>query len=528
MERNPIVKKIKCSMNEVFTLYSVAKGFSVKDFKAALDTRHRFLCYEGRMSFENIAGPASQYQNLGSQFTVPVETTPLKQSYLIDVNEKFVAALDVALGLSLATDEDWRALTNGETRLGGRESFSSVYSGHQFGVWAGQLGDGRAHIIGEIDGYELQLKGSGLTPFSRMGDGKAVLRSTIREYLASEAMWGLGIPTTRALAINGSRESVRRERLEPGATMIRASPSFIRFGTFEHFHSQGDARSVEALVEFVGSRYFDLPGAARSADQFIDIVTRRSALMVAHWMAYGFCHGVMNTDNMSILGLTLDYGPYGFLDVFDPTHICNHSDNSGRYSYFRQPSIAHWNLLAFAHSLSHLQAFDVSEKFLQERFARYFQDAYWEKMLGRCALGAGVGVGVSMGDGAGRELLQRALEQMVGKVEYNRFFYELIQDESAWLEALAKDVFWKEWLVEYRKQRRPELVSAARSMNPRYILKNWVAQDVIDRVELNGELGAFRSARRLFQSPVEVDSSLDRYAGPTPPDKCSLEVSCSS
>lgn len=485
------------------------------------------------MSFEKISSPVSQYQNLGPQFVVPVKTTPLLKSYLIDVNEKLVLEMGSADVLSQMSEEDWRALTNGEVRLGGREPFSSFYSGHQFGVWAGQLGDGRAHILGELCGYELQLKGSGLTPFSRMGDGKAVLRSTIREYLASEAMWGLGIPTTRALAINGSAESVRRERLEPGATMIRASPSFIRFGTFEHFKSRGDEKSVEALVDYVGSRYFSLAGAAGVADQFLDEVTRRTAYMIAQWMAYGFCHGVMNTDNMSILGLTLDYGPYGFLDVFDPTHICNHSDDAGRYSYFRQPSIAHWNLLAFAFSLSHLLPFEESEKYLKEHFTAHFQKAYWDKMLARCALAGEVSGDTAAG--AGRELVQRALEQMVGKVEYNRFFYELAQADdgsgsgpSAWLAGLAKETFWSDWLSEYFKLRSPDLVPLAQALNPRYILKNWVAQDVIDRVELRGELGAVRSARQLFQSPFEMNPALDFYSGTTPTDKRSLEVSCSS
>lgn len=470
------------------------------------------------MNFETISTPLSPYQNLGTQFVESVPTTPLKGSYLLDVNSRLVDELAQKSNIPLFqfSQEDWRALTNGELRLGGHEAFSSYYSGHQFGVWAGQLGDGRAHVLGEIGGLELQLKGSGLTPFSRMGDGKAVLRSTLREYLASEAMWALGIPTTRALSINGSTESVRRERLEPGATMIRVAPSFIRFGTFEHFKSRGDDKSVAKLVEYVGGRYFGSSDPLKNSDQFLDTVTRKTASMIAQWMAYGFCHGVMNTDNMSILGLTLDYGPYGFLDVFNPTHICNHSDDAGRYSYFRQPSVAHWNLLAFAYSLSDLIPFEQSEKYLQGSFAQYFQEAYWAKMMARCGLA---------GD---RELLQRALEQMVGKVEYNRFFYELVQDESIWLEDLAKDSFWGQWLVEYREHRREDLIPAARAMNPRYILKNWVAQEVIDRVELKGDLGAVRSARELFQSPFERSADLDFFAGPTPSDKCSLEVSCSS
>lgn len=468
----------------------------------------------------------SQYRALGQQFTESVATTPLQNSRLLDVNPRVVEELK--LNKLELTQENWRALANGELKIGGGETFSSYYSGHQFGVWAGQLGDGRAHILGEVNGFELQLKGAGLTPFSRMGDGKAVLRSTIREYLAGEAMWALGIPTTRSLVINGSSEPVRRERIETAATMIRVSPSFIRFGTFEHFKSKGDESSVSSLVEYVGRRYFQIENAPTRADEFLDAVCSRTAFMIAQWMAYGFCHGVMNTDNMSILGLTLDYGPYGFLDLFEPNHICNHTDEAGRYAYLQQPTVAHWNLLAFAYSISDLVPFEASEKYLQTKFADYFKNAYWDKMCARLALPRAP---EGKTDGPSENLIQRALEKMVNVVEYNRFFYELIaenESESHFVTELVKEAFWRDWLLEYRQLHDPQLVESARKLNPRYVLKNWVAQDVIDKVEMKNDASAIRLARELFQNPTQLNARLDFYAGPTPPAWQSLSVSCSS
>ena len=235
---------------------------------------------------------------------------------------------------------------SGNSPAAGMQPLASVYSGHQFGVWAGQLGDGRAHWLGEVDTphgpMEMQLKGAGLTPYSRMGDGRAVLRSSIREFLGSEAMAGLGVPTTRALSITGSALPVRRETVETAAIVTRVAPSFIRFGHFEHFaHTAQNTVALKQLADFVIGTYFpeclDLP---QPYVGLLEAVSRKTAELMAHWQAVGFCHGVMNTDNMSILGLTIDYGPYGFLDAFDPGHVCNHSDHQDRYAYARQPNVA--------------------------------------------------------------------------------------------------------------------------------------------------------------------------------------------
>ena len=226
-----------------------------------------------------------------------------------------------------------------------------VYSGHQFGVWAGQLGDGRATTLGELEHqgklWDIQLKGAGTTPYSRFADGRAVLRSSIREYLCSEAMHGLGIATTRALCLVDSKTPVYREDVEPGATVCRVAESHIRFGSFEHFHYRNQPEAVKALADYVIDRHF--PDWANSEEKYylmLENCVLKTAKMIAQWQSVGFNHGVMNTDNMSILGDTIDYGPFGFLDNYDPEHICNHSDTNGRYSFKNQPSIGLWNLNA--------------------------------------------------------------------------------------------------------------------------------------------------------------------------------------
>jgi uncharacterized protein YdiU (UPF0061 family) len=221
------------------------------------------------------------------------------------------------------------------------------------------LGDGRALWLGEIDTplgpQEVQLKGAGLTPYSRMGDGRAVLRSSIREFLCSEAMHGLGIPTTRALAIVASPDKVLREELETAAVVTRVAPSFLRFGHFEHFAAMGRQAELKQLADFAIRQYFhdllQLPDGPERYLAMLEQVVLRTASLLAHWQSVGFCHGVMNTDNMSLLGLTIDYGPFQFLDGFDPAHICNHSDHQGRYAFARQPQVAFWNLYCLGQAL---------------------------------------------------------------------------------------------------------------------------------------------------------------------------------
>ncbi|MFN0183431.1 MAG: protein adenylyltransferase SelO family protein, partial [Aquabacterium sp.] len=293
--------------------------------------------------------PRTLLEALGDDFSSAVLPQPLPALHWV------ARQTDLADELGLAgwmNEPQALALLGGNAVPGVGRTRASVYSGHQFGIWAGQLGDGRALYLGEINTpagiLEVQLKGCGLTPYSRMGDGRAVLRSSIREYLCSEAMYALGIPTTRALAVVGSPAPVQRETMETAAVVTRLAPSFLRFGHFEHFtHTTDDLTLLLRLTDAVLARHF--PACAEAPRPVIALlveVARRTARLLADWQAVGFCHGVMNTDNMSILGLTIDYGPYGFLDAFDPGHVCNHTDTEGRYASFRHPSIAFWNLHA--------------------------------------------------------------------------------------------------------------------------------------------------------------------------------------
>ncbi|WP_231969484.1 protein adenylyltransferase SelO family protein [Polynucleobacter necessarius] len=239
---------------------------------------------------------------------------------------------------NLPIDQAWLEVLSGNKLSTTNHQFSdpiaTVYSGHQFGVWAGQLGDGRAILLGDIAGQELQLKGAGITRFSRMGDGRAVLRSSIREFVCSEAMFALDIPTTRALAIVGSDLPVRRETMETAAVCARLAPSFVRVGHFEHFASlQNEMRLKELANLMIDAHYPDSRGASNPYLSLFTHICERNAPLVAQWQSVGFCHGVLNSDNISVLGLTIDYGPFGFLDQFQIDHICNHSDQGGRATH---------------------------------------------------------------------------------------------------------------------------------------------------------------------------------------------------
>ena len=293
----------------------------------------------------------------GDDVCQPTLPTPIPEPYWVAFSPAVAKSLDIELNeYNLPKDPSWLSLLAGNQLTAANHDFSNpiatVYSGHQFGVWAGQLGDGRAILLGDIAGQELQLKGAGKTRFSRMGDGRAVLRSSIREFLCSEAMHALGIPTTRALSVVGSDMPVRRETLETVAVCARLAPSFIRIGHFEHYASLQDIAHLKELADGLLQQHY--PKYLNANDCYFRLfkaICERNARLVAQWQAVGFCHGVLNSDNISALGLTIDYGPFGFLDQFQIDHICNHSDHGGRYAYHRQPQIMHWNMACLASAM---------------------------------------------------------------------------------------------------------------------------------------------------------------------------------
>ena len=394
------------------------------------------------------------FSELGPAFYTELQPTPLPAPYLVGVNRRLAAELGLSDRL-LATPAAVEAFT-GNLPLADSRPLASVYSGHQFGVWAGQLGDGRAILLGEAHTaagpQEFQLKGSGRTPYSRMGDGRAVLRSSIREFLGSEAMQGLGIPTTRALMVTGSDAPVRREEIETAAVVTRVAPSFIRFGHFEHFAAREQYDELRRLADYVIDRFYPecrstakFTGNAYAA--FLEQVSERTAAMVAQWQAVGFCHGVMNTDNMSILGLTIDYGPFQFLDAFDPGHICNHSDEQGRYAYNKQPNVAYWNLFCLGQALLPLIAEQELALAALESYKSVFPRELETRM--RAKLGW---LDAQAGD---RDLLEATLRLLAkDKVDYTIFWRRLSQHVAGGPSEPVRDLFldrtaFDEWFAQY-------------------------------------------------------------------------------
>jgi len=328
----------------------------------------------------------------------------------------------------------------GNALLPGSDPLATVYSGHQFGVWAGQLGDGRALWLGEAESargpQEIQLKGAGRTPYSRMGDGRAVLRSSIREYLCSEAMHGLGIPTTRALCLVASPLPVRRETVETAAVVTRVAPSFLRFGHLEHFAARDQVDTLRSLADHLIEHH--LPQARAHAGQWqgnvyaglLHEVQLRTAQLMAQWQAVGFCHGVMNTDNMSLLGLTIDYGPFQFMDGYHPGHICNHSDTQGRYAHARQPNVAYWNLYRLGQALLPLIGDEDTTEAVLEVYRQAFPRAMGDAM--RAKLGLVNALASESEREADWTLVEDLLQLLANeKVDYTIFWRRLSQAMAA-------------------------------------------------------------------------------------------------
>ncbi len=478
------------------------------------------------------------FAQLPADFYTRLPAQPLTRPRLLHANTE-VAAL---LGLSAAALQkpEFLDVCAGTVGLKGGDTLAAVYSGHQFGIWAGQLGDGRAHLLGEVVGpqvnWELQLKGSGLTPYSRMGDGRAVVRSSVREYLASEAMAGLGIPTTRALALVVADDPVYRETIETAAVVTRVSPTFIRFGSFEHW--SGHPQNLEILVNYVVDKFYpqcrDAKAAAgtdvqRAALAMLGEVVERSARMVADWQTVGFCHGVMNTDNMSILGLTLDYGPYGFMDAFQINHVCNHTDSQGRYAWNAQPSVVHWNLYRLANSLIGL---DLDADDLRAQLQTYeasFLQAYQTNLVRKFGwLAWQPGDDVLVDDWWRLLHTQQAdftlaFRYLAHADQHTDQFLALFSDREAVLAWLTR--YQQRCAAEGRStdQRSEQMLAA----NPLYVLRNHLAEIAIQAAQ-QGDAGEIDTLLQLLRKPFVARPGYEKYAAPAPDWARDLEVSCSS
>lgn len=477
------------------------------------------------------------YADLGDAFGARTAPTPFAEPQLIHVNPAVLKLLGIDSGEML--DPSWAQLGCGGQLFPGSRPFAMKYAGHQFGVYNPDLGDGRALLLGEIekDGelWELHLKGAGKTPYSRFGDGRAVLRSTVREYLAGEALTGLGIASTRALCIVGSNEPVVREQIETGAMLIRVARSHIRFGHFEHFFYTRQLQALQQLIEFTCARF--VPEAigkpvAEQAELMLRFAVRRSAELVAGWQSVGFAHGVLNTDNMSIIGDTFDFGPYGFLDDYQPGFVCNHSDYTGRYAFDAQPGVVLWNLNALAHALS---AF-VETETLRDCLAEYqplLTTAYAAHMRAK--------LGLQREEEGDQQLCADLLLLLANAgADYTNFFRALGhyrgERPPRALEALipvAQREALADWLHHYDQRLEREIPDAAQrnaamlAVNPKYILRNYLAQKIIEAAEA-GDYRPLASMAALLAEPYAEHPELEVWAAAPPEGAGAIALSCSS
>ena len=462
--------------------------------------------------------------------------TPVPDPYLVCYSPEALTLLD--LDTREMTRPELIETLAGNQLLPGMDALAALYAGHQFGHYVPQLGDGRAILLGEVknaagEGWEVQLKGAGRTPYSRGGDGRAVLRSSIREFLCSEAMHALGIPTTRALAIVGSDRPVYREEEETAALVTRLAPSFVRFGSFEVFYYRNQIEPIKHLADYVIARYYpELAGLADPYPEFLRQVTLRTADLMAQWQAVGFSHGVMNTDNMSILGLTLDYGPFGFLDAFDPGYVCNHSDTGGRYALDQQPDVAAWNLTKLAQALVPLMSVETASQAIGE-YPQVFGRAYLERMAAK--------FGLMPGDDT-VPLIMDALQLLAqNRVDYTIFMRRLCDFDSTAgaLNAPLRDLFldraaFDAWAARYaaalRRQGPDDATRshALRARNPKYILRNHLAEIAIRQAADHRDYSEVDRLHCLLTRPFDEQPEFESYAAEPPDWARKIEVSCSS
>ncbi|NLA88693.1 MAG: YdiU family protein, partial [Alcaligenaceae bacterium] len=439
----------------------------------------------------------NSFAELSPEFYTRLSMQGLKHDVkLLHVNPKVAELLGI--DRNQYESDEFLKIMSGQADLPGGITLSAVYSGHQFGVWAGQLGDGRAHLLGAIKSsdptipdWEIQLKGAGLTPYSRMGDGRAVLRSSIREYLASAAMDGLNIPTTLALSITMSQDRVRRERMETAAIVSRVAPSFVRFGSFQHWYAKQRPDLLRELLDYVCDHFFADQLQKKYSDikdkvlDFLDIVVKKTAHLMAQWQSVGFVHGVMNTDNMSVLGLTIDYGPYGFMENFYPNWVINHSDHGGRYAFSQQVNIALWNLHQFANCFTLLGLKEDELREVLEKYADYFYDSFFEihaKKLGFRDLS-------SEDDDLFNDFWTLLTKHAADFTLSFRRLADIHTNEQSWLSLFNGADDAKAWLASYKERLKKdnldpiERQKMMNSINPLYTLRTYMAQEVIDEAK---------------------------------------------
>ncbi|WP_328185526.1 protein adenylyltransferase SelO [Marinobacter sp. OP 3.4] len=475
-----------------------------------------------------------RYLELPDTFFSHVRPTPLRGDVRL---VHFNGELAREMGLSVNTPEDWTDIGAGRALLEGMNPVAMKYTGHQFGMYNPDLGDGRGLLLWETEGpdgriRDWHLKGAGQTPYSRFGDGRAVLRSTIREYLCGEAMHHLGIPSTRGLLLVSATEPVRRETLETAAALVRVADTHIRFGHFEYAAHHLGPEAVRTLADHTIRHHFPglaaLPETERYPAFFTEVV-RRTARTIAQWQGVGFCHGVMNSDNMSIIGDTFDYGPYAFLDEFDARYICNHTDQGGRYAYNRQPEIGFINCQFLAHALTSLLDEDDLRRGMRE-YETTYNDTFINLMRRK--------LGLTEPDGNDMSLIMDTYSMLHEHgIDYTRFFRGLSTLPSQG-PGPVRDLFVDRavadaWLERYRSRIESETTSpeereaAMRQVNPKYILRNYLAQNVIDAAQA-GDDAPLAELLEVLRHPYDEQPQFEHYAALPPDWGRRMDISCSS
>ncbi|HEX4650356.1 MAG TPA: YdiU family protein [Granulicella sp.] len=490
-----------------------------------------------RFGFDNT------YARLPERFYARVSPTPVAAPRLIKVN--------VELARSLGLDPDQLAGARGVEILAGNrvaegsEPLALAYAGHQFGHFVPQLGDGRANLLGEVMGhdgvrYDLQLKGSGPTPFSRRGDGRAALGPVLREYVVSEAMAALGVPTTRALAAVTTGERVFRETALPGAVLTRVAASHLRVGTFQYFAIRGDVDALRMLADYAIARHYpEATQARRPYRAFFDGVITRQAHLIARWMLLGFIHGVMNTDNTSISGETIDYGPCAFMETYDPETVFSSIDHGGRYSYSSQPMAAQWNLTRLAETLLPLLEQEAGSEEAGLESAKEALAAFGPQFEAARLGGLRRKFGLNAERKGDARLIQDLLDRMAAnRADFTLTFRRLCDAaagsdgdhgvRSLFADPGAYDTWSTDWRRRLKEESLSEQARAAqmRMVNPAYIPRNHIVEEALDAAAARQDFQPFEELLDVVSHPFDDRPNLERYAKPARPEECIRHTFC--
>ena len=480
----------------------------------------------------------NSYNDLPQEFFERINPVPVQDPQLIIFNDNLAKTLGID---ESKTRKQLAELFSGNVIPKGSSPIALAYAGHQFGQFVSQLGDGRAVLLGEISTpeqkhYDIQLKGSGQTKFSRQGDGRAPLGPVIREYIVSEAMHALGIPSTRSLAAVTTGEKVYRETALPGGILTRIAESHIRVGTFEYFAAQNKIENLKTLAEYTIKRHFPLLKDSRNSYlSLLELVCDRQIELIAKWMGIGFIHGVMNTDNTSIVGETIDYGPCAFMDSYNPSTVFSSIDAHGRYAFGNQPSIAHWNMACFANCLAPLidQDSDKAEEQAQEVINQFPNKMKVALMTVMCKK-----IGLKSTNSNSQETLQKLLSIMLdNESDYTltfRYLSEIIKGKGntlfkkQFLEHKQISNWLKEWtdLIKDQSLSKKEIALSMESSNPVFIPRNHLVERAIEAAVENNDFSEMKTLLAILNRPYEEQSSYSDFMKPPKPHEVVHQTFC--